>query len=61
MSYAELYFGKKIEDISYQDVEAFFSTEQDESDEIEFKSYINLQGFKHGESEAGDFVQLQPC
>jgi hypothetical protein len=53
MSYADLYFGKKIEDITYQDIEGFFSIERDESDKIEFKSYVNLQGFKHSESEAG--------
>jgi len=39
MSYIELFFGKKAQDLLYQDVLNYFIEEQQESDKIEFKSY----------------------
>lgn len=38
MSYSEQIFGKQLHDITYQDIELFFSTEQEETTIIEFKS-----------------------
>ena len=41
MIYTKNYFGKEtIDEISYEDVVNFFSEEQQESDKIEFKSFI---------------------
>jgi predicted HTH transcriptional regulator len=40
MSFVLKYFGKEIENLTYQDVVDFFSTEKEESDKIEFKSYV---------------------
>jgi hypothetical protein len=39
MSYIFQYFGKQPQDLVYQDIIDFFSTEKEESDKIEFKSY----------------------
>jgi hypothetical protein len=41
MNYSKLYFNKEIEQITYQDIEDFFSDEKEESDKREFKSYYN--------------------
>lgn len=43
MTHSESYFGKKLEQLEYIDVENFFSVERVESDKIEFKS-INPTG-----------------
>jgi hypothetical protein len=40
MSFISNYFGKEMDRLSYQDVVDFFSTEKEESDKIEFKSYV---------------------
>lgn len=37
--FAEIYFGRKLEDLTYENVESFFSSEREESDKIEFKSF----------------------
>jgi hypothetical protein len=39
MSYANLYFGKDLTQITYQDVEDYFTDAKDESNKIEYKSY----------------------
>jgi len=39
MNYSEAYFGKKLSDIEYTDIENFFIEEKDESNTMEFKSY----------------------
>lgn len=42
MTYIENYFGKKkIDEITYEDVVSFFSEDKEESDKIEFKSFVN--------------------
>ncbi|MCD6017552.1 MAG: hypothetical protein K0S53_673 [Bacteroidetes bacterium] len=39
--YSQLYFGKEWEKLKYKDIENFFSEKQEESDKIEFKSYVD--------------------
>jgi len=39
MSYIQQYFGKQPSELTYEDIEHFFSAEKEESDKIEFKSY----------------------
>jgi len=43
MDYAISYFGKGLNEISYQDVVNFFRNEQTETDQIEFKSISQTQ------------------
>jgi hypothetical protein len=38
--YSQLYFGKEFEKLSYKDIEEFFIDKKEESDKIEFKSYV---------------------
>lgn len=51
MSLIEQYFGKNVVDVTYQDIEHFFSIEKTESDKIEFKSYV--EGGNEKEKENG--------
>lgn len=39
MSYAKLYFGKEMNEVSYNDIESYFIDEKEESDKIEYKSF----------------------
>ncbi len=39
MSYSELYFNKKLNELNYEDIEIFFWEEHSENENIEFKSY----------------------
>ena len=39
MDYSQIYLGKPLADLDYSDVEKYFSTDQSETDQIEFKSY----------------------
>lgn len=56
MDFSSIFFGKKLEDLSYADIVSFFSVDQDETDMIEFKSFnaahgnieTNLEGIKKG-------------
>ncbi len=52
MIYTKNYFGKeKIEDITYEDVVNFFSEERQESDKIEFKSFVtSIESNRKGDS-----------
>lgn len=43
MDYCTAHFGKKLEDLTFHDIENFFSVERVETDQLEFKS-INLKG-----------------
>ncbi|GGF23381.1 AlbA family DNA-binding domain-containing protein [Hymenobacter cavernae] len=38
MEYSQIYFGKPLGQLTYPDLEAFFSVEREESDQLEFKS-----------------------
>ena len=40
MDFSELYFGKTLDSLSYQDIEEFFREEKEESNRIEFKSFV---------------------
>ncbi len=44
MEYIISYFGKNLEELSYQDISDFFSEEREESDKIEFKSFSSEYG-----------------
>jgi len=39
MDYSSTYFNKSLQELTYADVEDFFSVEREESDQIEFKSH----------------------
>jgi hypothetical protein len=39
MEYAKTYLGKPLAELSYADIEVFFSHEREETDQIEFKSF----------------------
>ena len=39
MEYAISYFGKRLQDLEFADVERFFEVERTESDQLEFKSF----------------------
>ncbi|HCW09284.1 MAG TPA: hypothetical protein DGG95_18155 [Cytophagales bacterium] len=44
MDYSSLFFGKTLNDVTYEDVEKFFLQERTETDQIEFKSFAgNLE------------------
>lgn len=43
MDYCTAHFGKKLEDLTFHDIENFFSVDRVETDQLEFKS-INLKG-----------------
>jgi hypothetical protein len=43
MDYCTAHFGKKLEDLTFHDIENFFSVDRVETDQLEFKS-INLNG-----------------
>ena len=45
MDYSTKYFGKKLDDLEYQDIVEFFSNPQTESNKIEFKSYNTTNPF----------------
>jgi len=53
MNYSKQYFGKELNELTYQDIEKFFVDEKDESDKIEFKSYHNPDEKNHTEKENG--------
>jgi hypothetical protein len=53
MSYARLFFGKEINEITYGDVENFFTDEKEESDKIEFKSYYSVYENHFSQKESG--------
>ena len=53
MTYSKLYFGKELDEVSYEDIENFFVDEKDESNKIEFKSYYNPDERNHTEKENG--------
>jgi hypothetical protein len=53
MSYAKLYLGKELDELTYADIENFFVEPRDESDKIEFKSYYSLDEKNHAEKENG--------
>lgn len=44
MDYSEKYFGKKLDKITFSDIEVYFTDEKDESNKIEFKSYSEEYG-----------------
>jgi hypothetical protein len=39
MDYCTAHFGKKLDEVTYQDVVGFFTTEKTETDQLEFKSF----------------------
>ena len=39
INYSEQYFGKDLNDLSYEDIVDFFAVEKEESDKIEFKAF----------------------
>lgn len=39
LNYSKEYLGKKLNDLNYEDINIYFQTEKQESDNIEFKSY----------------------
>jgi len=43
-NYSHQYFGKNLEDLEFQDVVAFFATEKEELDKIEFKAFHSNYG-----------------
>ncbi len=53
MSYSKLYFGKELSDLTYADIENYFTDEKDESNKIEYKSYHNPEEKNHTEKENG--------
>lgn len=53
MTYSQLYFGKELNELTYEDIEHFFVEAKDESDKIEFKSYQNPDEKNHTEKENG--------
>jgi hypothetical protein len=52
-SYAELHFGKLLVDITLDDLKHFFSTEREESNTLEYKSYFEKGQNNHNLKEAG--------
>ena len=44
MDYSNKFFGKKIDDLNYVDIQTFFTVDQDETDTIEFKSFNSAHG-----------------
>jgi hypothetical protein len=44
MDYSSNFFGKKINDLSYADIESFFTEDQEENNLIEFKSFDSIHG-----------------
>jgi hypothetical protein len=53
MSYSKLFFGKDINELTFIDIENFFSEEKEESNKIEFKSYYSVEERNHTEKENG--------
>lgn len=53
MTYSQLYFGKELNELTYEDIEHFFVDAKDESNKIEFKSYHNPDEKNHIEKENG--------
>lgn len=45
MDYAKLFFEKSLNDLTYEDIELFFSVEQEETQNIEFKSFHEQSTF----------------
>jgi len=44
MDYSSIYFGKKLEELEYNDIIVYFKDEKEESNSIEFKSYTSEYG-----------------
>ncbi|NBA86068.1 hypothetical protein GVN16_09865 [Emticicia sp. CRIBPO] len=42
MAYSKLFFGKDVQELSYNDIERFFEVPKEESDKIEFKAIVNF-------------------
>jgi hypothetical protein len=53
MSYSQLFFGKELDLLSYDDIEAYFQETRDESNKIEYKSYSNAEEKNHTEKQNG--------
>src|SRR5258708_14850149 len=53
MSYSKLYLGKEPSDLTYADIENYFTDEKDESNKIEYKSYHSPDEKNHTEKENG--------
>ncbi|EHQ24602.1 AlbA family DNA-binding domain-containing protein [Mucilaginibacter paludis] len=53
MTYSNLYFGKDLATITYEDVRRYFEDDKDESDKIEYKSYHASDQVNHVEREKG--------
>ena len=53
MPYSKLYFGKELNELTYENIEEFFLNEKEESDKIEFKSYHSKEEKNHTEKENG--------
>ena len=46
MDYCQQIFGKNIRSLSYNDVVNYFSTQQEENDTLEFKSFPTMGVYK---------------
>lgn len=51
MSYSESFFCKPLKELLYDDIEKFFTVEQDETNLIEFKCYVDTSGGKIADKE----------
>jgi hypothetical protein len=51
MSYLKLYFGKEATELTYEDLENYFKEEKDESNKIEYKSYVDEFGKNNAHKE----------
>jgi hypothetical protein len=46
MDYASIYFSKPLGQLTYEDIETFFQTEREETDQLEFKSFHPAENFE---------------
>jgi hypothetical protein len=53
MNYSKQYFGKELDQLSYQDIKNFFLEEREETDKIEFKSYYDSNEQNYPDKENG--------